>query len=719
MYRLNISNCPKLRKLPGFFGDLRVLKIKKCDSLKALPVTPFLVFLILIDNLAFEGWSEPRILLYPSNDQDHPLRCISGSSQFQHDQYRLVLSSSGYLTLMQHKMIHLLELKIVGCPMIQGLPQFFSPQKLELIGCNDLLQALPIHTPRHQVLALDTCPDATLVQAIPHSPIMYSLAISNISNLVSLPALPELPQLSALHIRGCKDLKSLLDREGSWQSLPNLKLLSIRDCSQLSTLADEGLPVSLECLIIHSCANLRSLGPSWVLRNLSSLKDLYIDDCPELESLPEDGVHTSLQHLHIKGCPLLTVQCKNEDGGGSDWQKIRDIPDLQIEKVALKPRASSSACSYFPYCCKGIDTKDTEQVEQLKPGSLKKQGQNSKGKMEPGGSNSAENRLELKGKAVKDQREKPLSSIDHEHGQNFKGKTLLGQSSSSTEQELTDQSSLNRSDACSIHEIVELKPENETDTQLKMETMLSKMNSFCEVIDLEQENSPSPTLNTVKKLELNPIVAPNSKALTDKPSFMQQSQTSPLLTEQLTDGPSVGENNPDHLQAPVDSMPNEDDGVEDPFANPANNLDLIKYEQSELTKVNRTIHSVLHLSLSDALSSLGQNEILSAMEKLIKSPNLWEDQKAILRHLRQFFSRISSEYESCKSQIQEADKFFQDRETLINSLMTVDDTTLEANISDYERETSMWEKKKQLANDKLVAVNRQWQSFKDSANQFL
>ncbi|XP_028112342.1 uncharacterized protein LOC114310519 isoform X6 [Camellia sinensis] len=415
------------------------------------------------------------------------------------------------------------------------------------------------------------------------------------------------------------------------------------------------------------------------------------------------------------------ARCENEDGGGSDWQKIRDIPDLQIEKVALKPRASSSAHSYFPYCCKGIDTKDTEQVEQLKPGSLKQQGQNSKGKMEPGGSsNSAENRLKLKGKAVQEQREKPLSSIDHgecstvsevqdlkgetpqegpstliEHGQNFKGKTLLGQSSSSTEH-------------------VELKPENETDTQLKMETMLSKMNSCGgDVIDLEQENSPSPTLNTVKKLELNPVVAPNSKALTE------QSQTSPLLTEQLTDGPSVGENNPDHLQAPVDSMPNEDDGVEDTFANPDNNLDLIKYEQSELTKVNRTIHSVLHLSLSDALSSLGQNQILSAMEKLIKSPKVWEDQKSILRNLRQFFSRISSEYESCKSQIREADKFFQDRETLISSQMTVDDTTLEANISNYERETSMWEKKKQLANDKLVAVNRQWQSFKDSANQFL
>ncbi|KAF5952500.1 hypothetical protein HYC85_010444 [Camellia sinensis] len=174
-------------------------------------------------------------------------------------------------------------------------------------------------------------------------------------------------------------------------------------------------------------------------------------------------------------------------------------------------------------------------------------------------------------------------------------------------------------------------------------------------------------------------------------------------------------------------MPNEDDGVEVPFANLDNNLDPIKYEQSELTKVNKTIHSFLHLSLSDALSSLRQNEILSAMEKLIKSPNLWEDQKSILRNLRQFFSHISSEYESCKSQIQEADKFFQHRETLINSLqesqgifnkMTVDDTTLEANISDYERETSMWEKKKQLANDKLVAVNRQWQSFKDSANQF-
>ncbi|KAE8713306.1 hypothetical protein F3Y22_tig00110213pilonHSYRG00282 [Hibiscus syriacus] len=56
LFRLHISNRPKLRTIPELMLNLRALKIKKCDSLKALPFAPSLMSLILIDNLVLENW---------------------------------------------------------------------------------------------------------------------------------------------------------------------------------------------------------------------------------------------------------------------------------------------------------------------------------------------------------------------------------------------------------------------------------------------------------------------------------------------------------------------------------------------------------------------------------------------------------------------------------------------------------------------------------------
>ncbi|XP_057499922.1 putative disease resistance protein RGA3 isoform X1 [Actinidia eriantha] len=56
--RMKISNCPKLRNVPRIFPAMTVLKIKKCESLQILPVTPSLNFLILVDNLVLEDWKE-------------------------------------------------------------------------------------------------------------------------------------------------------------------------------------------------------------------------------------------------------------------------------------------------------------------------------------------------------------------------------------------------------------------------------------------------------------------------------------------------------------------------------------------------------------------------------------------------------------------------------------------------------------------------------------
>ncbi|KAL6141002.1 hypothetical protein ACLB2K_059294 [Fragaria x ananassa] len=108
----------------------------------------------------------------------------------------------------------------------------------------------------------------------------------------------------------------------------------------------EGLPPTrLRYLNIGPCESLSSFGPQPppppdVLFKLNSLQDLYIEGCPALQSLPKDGLSSSLQHLSIKGCPSLMKTCAKD---GSDWQKIKDISDLEIETP------SSSSKSWYKF----------------------------------------------------------------------------------------------------------------------------------------------------------------------------------------------------------------------------------------------------------------------------------------------------------------------------------------------------------------------------------
>ncbi|KAL7234015.1 hypothetical protein ACSBR1_017587 [Camellia fascicularis] len=340
LHTLKISNCPKLICLPSLFPDMEVLKIKKCDSLKTLPLTPFLCSLTLVDNLVLEDWNEKLEPIFFINDQGQrePLHSVN-------DQGKTVEVKASYFRL-------LTDIKIVNCPKLQPLPKSVSPEKLEISGCQQL-STLPQLSLYLQHLALDGCHGETLLRAIPNTDSLFSLVISNISGITHLPKLPQLSGLKALYIHYCSDLVSLFEEESSFQGLSSLKLLSIWNCPQLVTLLSQGLPATIECLSIGSCHSLMSLGPNEGLKNLTTLRDLYIDDCPALQSLPEEGLATSLQHLHIEGCPLLLKECQNDVG--PNWLNIKDIPDLEIEHPHPKTKVSSPAWYRQFICCKGID----------------------------------------------------------------------------------------------------------------------------------------------------------------------------------------------------------------------------------------------------------------------------------------------------------------------------------------------------------------------------
>ncbi|XP_028112364.1 disease resistance protein RGA2-like [Camellia sinensis] len=315
---MKISNCPMLRSLPNFFPDMELLKIKRCDSLKTLPLTPYLCSLTLVDNLILEDWNEKLEPIYRINDQG------------QHEPVRFVNDQGKMIEVMASYFRCVTDLKIIKCPMLQELPKYVCPQKLEISGCQRV-NTLPEISQCLEQLVLDDCHGETLVRAIPNTNSLFSLVISNISSLNILPKLPHLSGLKALYIHCCSDLVSLAGEESSLQGIFSLKLLSIQNCPQLVTLPEQGLPIAIECLSIGSCHNLKSLGPKEVLRNLTCLKDLYLSDCPVLHSLPEEGLPASLQHLHIEGCPLLLKKCRNDRD--PDWPKIMNTPDLELEPI--------------------------------------------------------------------------------------------------------------------------------------------------------------------------------------------------------------------------------------------------------------------------------------------------------------------------------------------------------------------------------------------------
>ncbi|GMP42107.1 hypothetical protein CsSME_00011957 [Camellia sinensis var. sinensis] len=315
---MKISNCPMLRSLPNFFPDMELLKIKRCDSLKTLPLTPYLCSLTLVDNLILEDWNEKLEPIYRINDQG------------QHEPVRFVNDQGEMIEVMASYFRCVTDLKIIKCPMLQELPKYVCPQKLEISGCQRV-NTLPEISQCLEQLVLDDCHGETLVRAIPNTNSLFSLVISNISSLNILPKLPHLSGLKALYIHCCSDLVSLAGEESSLQGIFSLKLLSIQNCPQLVTLPEQGLPIAIECLSIGSCHNLKSLGPKEVLRNLTCLKDLYLSDCPVLHSLPEEGLPASLQHLHIEGCPLLLKKCRNDRD--PDWPKIMNTPDLELEPI--------------------------------------------------------------------------------------------------------------------------------------------------------------------------------------------------------------------------------------------------------------------------------------------------------------------------------------------------------------------------------------------------
>ncbi|CDP17160.1 unnamed protein product [Coffea canephora] len=134
-----------------------------------------------------------------------------------------------------------------------------------------------------------------------------------------LPSLGQLPLLKHLCIENLSSLASIDDHFcgfGPTKGFPSLELLIFQNMPNLMEwkgLDGQDMPLLRELTFIN-CPRLTSL-PS--LHNLSFLHNLNISHCPKLQALPEQGLPVSLQILIILESAIIKERCRVEEG--EDW----------------------------------------------------------------------------------------------------------------------------------------------------------------------------------------------------------------------------------------------------------------------------------------------------------------------------------------------------------------------------------------------------------------
>ncbi|KAM2031843.1 hypothetical protein ACFX1T_013929 [Malus domestica] len=167
---------------------------------------------------------------------------------------------------------------------------------------------------------------------------------TNCELLPSLGQLPALKFLSIIEMNEVKEIDHHLFRSDrvaqEFPAFPKLERLEIDIMLNLTEWAaiKQGDLLSLLKLTVDSCPELVTL-PS--LSELKSLKHLEFRRCPKLLPLPHDGLPTSLESLIIISCSdELKEWCTK--GGGQDQDNLWHVPSVWLDHEELKVQGKQS-----------------------------------------------------------------------------------------------------------------------------------------------------------------------------------------------------------------------------------------------------------------------------------------------------------------------------------------------------------------------------------------
>lgn len=340
LQKIQIKDCPKLKKFSHCFPSLKKMSIVQCQRLEALSTVPTL------DDNAKQGGEFPCLL-------------------------ELSVRACPYLKILPELFPSLGVLDIDGCLELAALPRLPLIQALELMKCDQgMLESVDKFTSLtylhlSNISKMELLPEGFFHQLIA----LEELQISYICNLTALSneiGLQNLPYLKCLKISSCPDLKHLPQNLHNLVSLIELK---VWECPCLASFPETGLPSMLRILEVKDCESLESL-PEWMMHNIdgssnkntmshlleyfviegcsslkclprgklpSMLKNLEIQNLMNLESLPEDM--TSVQFLKISACCSITSFPKggSQAGSSSIFMKLKQLIINKCTKLESLP----------------------------------------------------------------------------------------------------------------------------------------------------------------------------------------------------------------------------------------------------------------------------------------------------------------------------------------------------------------------------------------------
>ncbi|CAI8596114.1 unnamed protein product [Vicia faba] len=312
-------------KLPNWLGSsffsnmvcLRIAKCKNCSRLPSLGLLCNLKELFIsgmqsIESVGTEFYGSGSTSFQPFTS----LETLCFSNMPEWEEWKMIGGSSPEFP-------NLTYLSLAYCPKLKGNMPGNLPKldRLSLNNCPELKEMTPNHHPSLADLSITNCPsliesrdsDYTITTSPPFdvfSQLILCLNSLQKMTLLNIPSLTYFPRdglpktLQSLIIQDCENLEFLShDSFHNYTSLEYLKIY--RSCNRVTSFTLRSLPV-LKNLTIYYCACLKSilLAEDASNQNLLSLETINIGNCNELESVSSLSglLSPNLTDLRVTNC---------------------------------------------------------------------------------------------------------------------------------------------------------------------------------------------------------------------------------------------------------------------------------------------------------------------------------------------------------------------------------------------------------------------------------
>lgn len=311
--RLNVNKCFRLQELPDNLNKL--INLRHIDFDRDISIPAGIGKLTSLETLSvFLVGSEGGKKIQELKDMRH----LRGSICIK--QLHNVANVEEAKAAMLHEKQYLDELELQWKP---GRPGTVDDQKV--------LEGLEPHYELKKLQVKGYC--GSRFPNWMRNPSFRKLVKMNLkmcTSCIFLPSLGKLPFLKHLFIEDMKNL-AVVNYEfcevGGFPSLETLKFGKLDKWKSWQGLYADSMP-RLEVLTIETCPEFLTL-PS--LHYLASLQKLEINGCPRLKSFPNEGLPRSLQCLIISESNFLKYKYCIED-----WDMISWIPQIEIDDERIQ-----------------------------------------------------------------------------------------------------------------------------------------------------------------------------------------------------------------------------------------------------------------------------------------------------------------------------------------------------------------------------------------------